>query len=449
MTATAKTERYSASRVALWTLISQLTMQLSGIVTGIFLARALGPTGRGEINSILIPNVLVVSIMTLGNSYSLIYHVPRGLKRETLAANIVWFSLVAGGIGATVLWLAAPRWMHNYPPQIVHLTQIFGVSAILSIVTELGRSVMIGREQYAPVNAVRVAQRVLAVVGYVLCWLTVGFNVTVATWVNVFIAAVLCTYTLAYLLHGQRNAVFPDLKELATLQGYGVKVFPGALVNLMNLRYDQVVMIGLCAPSVLGLYAVSVTVAELLGFVGSAFSNLLEGRGANASPEEARRFFQKTSRITILATTTLAVMVSLCAERLILLVYGREFHGAGLLTAILGYGTIAQAFNRNTSGFLSSIGHPMANLLAQGISFGFTVILVPILVRWHGAEGAAIASNIAYFAATITLGIYLRVALGYSLTQTLLPTVADVRALTRLAGRLITKATGRLARNEG
>src|SRR5438045_564194 len=147
--------RLSASRVAAWTLLCQIAMQLSGVVTGCRLAR------------------------------------------------------------------------------------IVGLTLILAIITELGRCVMTGREDYTPVNWVRVSQRVLSMAGYVICWLTVGFTLTGAVVVNVLVALVLCIYVLLYLVRGQRNAWRPDFREMARLQRYGIKVLPSTLVHMANLRLDQ------------------------------------------------------------------------------------------------------------------------------------------------------------------------------------------------------------------
>ena len=60
------------------------------------------------------------------------------------------------------------------------------------------------------------------------------------------------------------------------------------------------------------------------------------------------------------------------------------------------------------SGFLYGVGRPGANSMAIGVGVVITVVLDAVLIRGHGAVGAAIASSTAYLATTAALLLMFR-----------------------------------------
>src|SRR6266516_4367570 len=138
-------------------LLASAAIQTLNVVTGILLARALGPHGRGELTAILLWPLVLATIGSLGVSDSVTFHAARGTSGVgTLVATsgllAVVQSVLLVGIGAFVV----PEALSGYGPGSVHLSILFLAVIPLNLATLYLMGILNGLQRYGSFHTLRV-----------------------------------------------------------------------------------------------------------------------------------------------------------------------------------------------------------------------------------------------------------------------------------------------------
>ena len=171
----------------------------------------------------------------------------------------------------------------------------------------------------------------------------------------------------------------------------------------MNLRLDFILLSVMTGPAVLGVYAVASKFAELVKVFGMALTYVTYPRFAKddrpTAEARARRMIPRAGAVTTVAVLPLWVL----APYVIPAFYGSQFKPAVLPAQIILIALALDGVGSVITGFLYGIGRPGLNSIAMGAGLVATLVLDLLLIPRFHAEGAAIASAVAYLTATFTL----------------------------------------------
>jgi O-antigen/teichoic acid export membrane protein len=217
----------------------------------------------------------------------------------------------------------------------------------------------------------------------------------------------------------------PVFRLRTALQGiaFGAKAWAGGLALLANLRLDQVLMITLVAPRVLGLYTVAATLAGATALATGALAQPVIARVANGE----RLLMVRAVRMALLITALLNLILAALAPPLLTTVFGHEFRDAVPMTWVLLIGAVPFGAAGVLSGALQADGAPLVPSIAEGIALVVTVTGLLTLLRPLGGIGAAIVSVAAY---TTSFGFQVAMArrrLDVPARHFLVPTSSDLR----------------------
>ncbi|MGL4241297.1 MAG: lipopolysaccharide biosynthesis protein [Beijerinckiaceae bacterium] len=190
-------------------------------------------------------------------------------------------------------------------------------------------------------------------------------------------------------------------------------------VFMLMTSVDILLLTLLREDSEVGVYAAAARLVALVAFVhagltwasGHHFSALHQA-GDRAG---LRAYAAQATRWTFLPSVAAAALTALAAP-LLLLLFGKDFAGGGLVTAILLLGLLARACVGPAEQLLVMTDNQMATAYAYAWAFvvnlGLALVLVPV---WGGA-GAAAATACAYAAAAAIIAREVRLRLGFPIS---------------------------------
>lgn len=226
-----------------------------------------------------------------------------------------------------------------------------------------------------------------------------------------------------------RPTARPGLKREALSIGLRGQV--GNILQLLNLRLDQLLVPAILSLSAGGIYVVAVRVSEALAQVGSAAATLVFPAVAREPDATLTALTERVVRVTTLLVALSAIAVALIADPLLEIAFGSEFASGAEPLRLLLAATVPLALTRVLAGDLKGRGRPGVVSALTGGTAGLTIVLDLLLIPSIGITGAALASLIAYSvsaAAFLILFVRTTGARGRSL----IPTVDDVRHLVEL-----------------
>lgn len=438
--ATPRAHRDPARRRLSW-VVARLTAAnvvsaATGFVTGPLLARALGASGRGELQAIIVPLSLVPVLLSFGITGFAYRMLPRGNSVEevlgSLGLPLLMLSLIvmAGAVPVADV-LASGR-------ETVRTFLIIGfLAAPVTFLIVLMGSSLSALERWRNVVAINMTPFLVALVATVA--LFVSGHLTVATAAaTAIVGSLLAVIPGLPLFRGVGRPVF---RLSLARQGiaFGLKSWMGGLAQTANARLDQLLMITVVPPRQLGLYAVATTISGVSGLVTGAVSPPLMTRIASGE----RHLMPQAVRVTVMVTIGMNLAVALITPAFLSVVFGPQFRDAVPMALLLLAASVPLAGASVLSTALQGDGAPLISTYGEGIALVVTVVGLIALLKPLGGVGAAIVSLVAYSASFLFQVVMAGRRIGVARRDFLVPRRADVMWLRDRVAVLIPRVGAR------
>jgi len=413
-------------------------------VTGVVLARGLGPEGRGVYG--LINETAMTAAAFPGFALELAGIYMLGQRRyslQTVFTNSFSWGLVIAAI--CLLFI---------PVVLLANASVFGMNSTETSIALAGAAMMtIGdgsREYFLPLNrpvaytGLSLVPPVIRLAGIVIVVLVIGLTVesAAAVWLVSLGALFLLTLTLMSRHVRFRPGInWPALRAQAS---FGVRGHLGWILQALNHRLDVFMIGAMVGTGGVGHYLVGVNLAELTWWVPLALGTALFPKASAMDSESNFAMSAVVCRRTMLVTLLAGLGLLVVTRPMIPLVYGGEFEPSVRIFLILLPSGLFYTVHKVLGSSLSAHGMPQASLYGGLVSLPFTVGLNVLMIPAWGITGAAIASNIAYaINASVILALFVS-ASKIPLRQILLFNGSDVEAARE---NLQTKVLDRLRRD--
>lgn len=382
-----------------------------GLLTGILVARVLGPIGRGEVAAITLWASVITHVGDLGLPTAYIYSAAREpgrrlqmLGNALVATPLQW--LVIGTFGTLALKFALAR----HGTDIVNLAVVYLWMYIpLNLTTRYINAVQQGLGNVIAFNAVRLCVPV-AYFASLLLFVKFGMiEVESVLGANIlsFIVTLLVAFCWAlHLFMGARPWHFRwvDFTALARDFRYGLRAHLGTLQPFGILQLDVLILTILLDTHDLGLYLAAVAGGGVLKAQGYAIGMMvLSDVAKEPDPAIQRHIIGKSIRITAVVSGLTAGVAFLWAEPIVRIVYGISFEGAAPILRVTLVGGMVAALYRVIADGLRGLGYPIIGTIAELTSVVVGLPLLMILAP-SSALGAAVAvtfSSISAFAVVV------------------------------------------------
>jgi O-antigen/teichoic acid export membrane protein len=365
---------------------------LAIFAAAVFLARVLGPEGRGRVAAHLAGIATSAAIGSLGVNYAAGFAAARtGRSRAALFSVL---RLAAASLAATVaVDLAIELLVVRAAAPAELLWSLGGAFAAQLASVVLGW--VQGSSAIRVWNVLRVAPYVLQAA--VLLALAAVGTLDVVSAVAAFTvsqAAVTLYFFATFSRRAERGAA--AALSTAEIWRFSRGIALSAVLYQINQRLDQLWLAALALDADLGVYASAVTLAGLGLPFAAGLAQATYAQGLHADAEGRRALTRRRLAFAVLATAACAVALSLAAPWLMAAVYGAAFARGGVSLAILSWGTVCLAGNYVAAESLRSSGRSAATLPADGVAVLVSLVGLPLAIPRFGIAGAAAVSLLAY-----------------------------------------------------
>ena len=410
-------------------LANQVIRLVIGALTGIIVARVLGPRGQGYAAYIILVFTLIGDYGHFGLNNAVIYFQKRSsyppgrvFSVNLTALGLVFLVIAAVAIGLRFAKLALASYSWPY---------IAG--GLLFVASDLvltnHQAWFVGDERITASNRLQIQAFLVKSAAILALWLAKAL--TPATF---FAAVVFGVAVSALLLHSRVGRKYRPQLDFGLLKreySYGLIIWLSAAFCFLLYRVDQFMIRRILGVSELGVYSVSVSLAELMFLIPLSINSALLGRLYNTPERTAsRKVLAQTFKLSLYICVALALAgIPLCL--LIPLLYGASYSGAVACTVVLLAGTAFASLAIVSAQYYFTINRPVLHLIGSLAALLLNVALNLLLIPALGILGAALASAASY----LVFGLYYLGLLlwreKFSASELLALRPADIRELWR------------------
>jgi O-antigen/teichoic acid export membrane protein len=377
---------------------------VAGSVGGLVLARALGPTHRGELVTILLWPIAIGSLASFGIAQSTVYWVSRS---HTKSIPII-STAVAGSLIAGLLIAALGPWIADLIArnQEVRLDLALVLALTPFYITGGVWAAALQATSIARWNVMRCLQPIIYLAAVLILW---GLGrLSLSTVVAAF-AISLISQTL-YAAIAVRRTVGPHSRPhanlLAPLYSYGSKVWLASVPQLVNVNVDQLILsvMPTIVAAQLGNYTVAVSLSWLALPAATAFGSVAFPRIARMAGADTILRMERDSLIGAGVTAAITVgLICALAPAVVTALFGRGYQDAIFALWLLAPGAVFLALNRVLGDVLQGRGRPLIRSASEALGAALTLVLLFVLIPPYGIRGAAITSSVTYAAVFVIL----------------------------------------------
>jgi O-antigen/teichoic acid export membrane protein len=424
-----------SDRVLVLFLAQVLTAGL-GIFNGFFLARLIGPSGKGDyyLLTFLPPTLMVLSQLGLAQAFG--FFSARGLARGLVMRTIVLTGFVSIPVLlATLALLPVLRAtvLHGLEPVAI-IVPLLTLPILLNATLSTG--IIVGRQAVRWLVLVKICASVSATILILLLAGVLGLGVWGALIAFVLTAAIQAVALLAGATRVSRAVPATGSVSYRDLLRYGLPFYPGSLTEFFGYRADVYLLAWMLAdPSAqLGYYSMAVSMAELVFFFPNAVSTFFFPHVAGASREDSGRQVPVVARVTLLLTGAVGLALVPVASVAVSFLLPAFVPSLPALYVLLP-GVVAISISKVLASYVSGLGRSGLTSLVSILAFAVNVALNLFLIPPYGIIGAAAASLVSYTSSSIAYSLIAAHLAGARPTDFWIPRAADVRfALTTIIG---------------
>jgi O-antigen/teichoic acid export membrane protein len=383
--------RFELARSLPATILVSVFIQFVNLGSGVVLARALGPSSRGDLAIAILWPTLIAGVGGLGIAEAITYYTGRNSDRS---GEVLSSALLVGIVQSVILlaagWLMVPYLLAGKPQGVLDVTRLYLWIIPLFPLTLYPLAVLQGRLLVGRFNLARASIHVLYTVALLTLW---GVHaVTVHGALEASLLATLLTFVLTFWLVATRIHIrLVSISVVRSLLTYGAKLHLGNVAALVAQRVDLLALTFLASSAVLGNYVVASAMGAAAALIPSAVSTVLfplfSKRDSDAVPHGVARFMLLAGAVTVIAGPILALVLPSILPYL----FGPAFAAARTTAMILVLAYLFRGWNQMLSSILRGTGRPIVASVGELGGLVIMTAFLVALVPGSGAYGAAIA----------------------------------------------------------
>lgn len=355
-----------------------------GVLSAAVQARVLGPVGRGELATAIVPGTLLAMLLCLG----LPDYFARKAARDGEGGSASKLALILSvAIGCVVIWPYMLCIEYLAPPASDSwwLLRLYGFLTPAFVYGYCLVAISMGASQWRLVVMSKIVPQVVTVCGLLL----------MAAWEPTVGAVGLLLVTSAVtglLLPLCSTAVRPSGHIVAQdgrdALAFGIKGWTAGALALLNQRIDLLLLTAIANKTDLGYYAIATTVASVINALSTAIGIPARNRVAKGDAGQT----VNTVAVVLGLTSIVGICLGSVLPWLVPLVLGDEFVPAIPVMWVLIAAQIPLGGVVILTLCLVASGRPSTPLVGEAIALAFTTVAVLVAYPTFGLLAAALAN---------------------------------------------------------
>jgi O-antigen/teichoic acid export membrane protein len=407
---------------------SRTLVTFLGTITGVFLARTLGPHDRGLLALVLLFPATLVMLAKLGIPQANVYCVRReGAPIEAVTTNSIWLSVGLGAVIGVLAWILRGTLLTTIMRDVPAWALLVALWRFpLVLLDDFFSSVLQAINNFAIYNTRTIIGGLMVLVLTVALWMAGWLNFTGAVLVYAAANTVILTSLIRRIRRLIPFGLRPDWGLFSRQMRFGLKSYVQVLTMHLLFRSDVYMVAYFLGPAQTAFYSLALHLAEMILEVPQAVGWVVYPRLASLADVEAHRLTAQACRRTVLLASVGGMGLVVLGPFIVTVLYGRAYAPAAgpLPFVVLGIMTLS-VFTIITRNFTSR-NNQQINIRAGAVALVSNVALNVFLIPLMGIKGAALATSIAYSIAAVMVLIPYRRESGMGVSELLLPTTEDI-----------------------
>lgn len=438
----------SLSRNIFYTFLTQIPVQIFGVVAGVLIARMLGPEGKGAYAIYHANSMLLVTFFSFSLNTSLTYFISSGKAdpgRQLGLAIIIMFIGVLLSVGGIFI-IASPYLEAIMIPEAFD-NQVFfiwmGVFVYISMSNTILSGFFQGYKRFRVINKIAIFNSILSLFLFVVLFFLDKYGVYQAKLINVLwiLAFVAIFNHLQYIYSFLKYiGIKPDFSIKYKADVYPVLIFllPAHLsivVNFFNYRLKLWFLNYYIDEVTIGLFALASNLAAFFTMVTVPISNVMTPYLASEKADDRINVFSRYSRLNFSIVSFGALVAFFIADFIIPLVYGSEFAHSAYYFKWMLPGIILGCQTKIFASFIISSGKQKYNLYATILAFICNLFFSSWLIPMFGGMGAVWVSNIINIALFLSVMLSSHLFLNLPVKNHYLLTLRNIKTIINDSGK--------------
>jgi O-antigen/teichoic acid export membrane protein len=394
-------------------LVAAGGLQLLIIVSGVLVARGLGPEDRGYLALL----VVVSGVCSLAGSIGLPSAVTYYIARDPSHAREVASSLLMPGVvqvGATFALQTAVLvvLVMNEPERVKIAAMISLLLAPGILALSYGLAILQGQQRFTAFNVLRVLPTIAYVAAVLIIFVLDAADLVrlMTIWATTnFVGGFLALAVAVRGLPTARLAGSPPPRP--QVLKFGLKSVFGSLSPVDTLRLDQAVVGLFLNPVALGFYVVAQAFTNLPRLVAASVGVVAYPQVASQpDPRAARRAMWRYFLLGTALSALVVGVLQMATGDLVRLFFGSDFTEATPIARILLVAALFIAARRVLTDATNGMGYPGLGAVSEVASWVALLPTLAILLPRFGVEGVALALTISWGASLLLLLVLVALA---------------------------------------
>jgi O-antigen/teichoic acid export membrane protein len=389
------------ARQVLQSLWASAGIQAALFGSGVLVARALGPSDRGELAIVQILPAVAAQVTCIGVPAAATYFIAknrwvwRRLSRDLLSVSILQMLLSLALVAALDVFFLGSKGSD------AHIAAAMAAASIPLMIGQFyALAVLQGLGDLRSFNIYRAAPVLLYTLGLLA---SIPFGITLISSTAIWLGSQVITVIGLCLVFLRRRRVAdvaapgstpPERGEVVR---FGAAGFLAQVSPVETFRVDQLAVAALFSSEVVGFYAVASSISNIPRFIADGIVAVAYPHVAEQSREAGRASSRRYMLVAVAMCGGSALAIGVLLPWLIPALFGAQFDDAVPLGILLLAGAALISIRRVGSDCLRALGKPGASTVIELITW--VVIAVGfVTIGTHGA-GRGIALSLAIAAA--------------------------------------------------
>jgi O-antigen/teichoic acid export membrane protein len=379
------------------TLFLRLLLSALSLGASVLISRGLGPEGRGAYYLPIVAAATIAAFSTLGLEQANVYLLgTRKISLEHLSGQNGLVAVCMGGVGLALLLVAPfllPSMFADTPMVLLLLT---GLTIPFALHAQFSAGLLNLRGQVTWQFRAALLAGLVQVATLLGLFLSSWFDVSTVLAVN--LATVVFTWAVTVSARGGGNRAWIrwDARLLRNTMGQSLLLHLGMALFFLHLRLDMFMIKGMVGTTALGLYSLSVILAETVLLATDSLALVILPRQMVNTLPEAASLALRGARTNALLGIGLAVLWAAGGIVVIRILFGPAFLPAYAPLVSLLPGMVFLGMQRVCGGPVLRTGRPGRIAAIYAVSLPCNGALNLWWIPMWGPLGAALASSVSY-----------------------------------------------------
>jgi O-antigen/teichoic acid export membrane protein len=393
-------------------------------LTRVIFARGLGPNEYGQLILALsllyiVGGIASFSFGTVLARFLSYYNRPENLPKQKgiLISAFMLIFLISIFVTFVFFVLADDISISIFNmPELVPILHIFSLILPIFAFKLLFAGALRGYQQmgFLAISEQIFAQGALVILGVFFIWTNIKLvGVSIGYSLAIFMTTFLTLFFLlrsakVFSIWGKIEASYDDTRSMFI---FSLPIFVSQQLGQLRGRVDTLLLATLATASEVGIYNVAVPVARLLMLGLSSINGILlpslSQFQANKDFENLKYTYKASSFWVLFLTFPLFLFIVTYPHQILEILFGKQYTIAKSALLVLSCGLFINIISGPFGETLVAVGRPFGNTLVSVVSLTSSVILNIILIPVYGIVGAALASTLSLFLASVVGGGYL------------------------------------------